>query len=215
VSITDITGAMKLDIPPTRMQLLRLKKRIIIARRGHKLLKDKQDELMRRILELVSKIRDARIRIEQELRSAFGYFYFASSKQSAKATDEALLATTKNIAIDYTTERVLNLKIPRFKQTISGGLIGYGFMTTSGDLDLALLKIDQLISKLLELAELEKALELLATEIEKTRRRVNALEYILIPAIDETIKFINLKLSEMERGDLTRLMRVKEIVRGK
>jgi V/A-type H+-transporting ATPase subunit D len=206
---------MKLDIPPTRMQLLRLKKRSIIARRGHKLLKDKQDELMRRILELVSKIRDARIRIEQELRSAFGYFYFASSKQSAKATDEALLATTKKIAIDYTTERVLNLKIPKFKQTISGGLIGYGFMTTSGDLDLALLKIDQLISKLLELAELEKALELLATEIEKTRRRVNALEYILIPSVDETIKFINLKLSEMERGDLTRLMRVKEIVRGK
>jgi V/A-type H+-transporting ATPase subunit D len=206
---------MKLDIPPTRMQLLRLKRRSAIARRGHKLLKDKQDELMRRILELVSKIRDARLRIEQDLRSAFGYFYFASSKQSTKATDEALLATTKNIAVDYTTERVLNLKIPRFKQTISGGLIGYGFMTTSGDLDLALIKIDQLISKLLELAELEKALELFASEIEKTRRRVNALEYILIPSIDETIKFINLKLSEMERGDLTRLMRVKEIVRGK
>ena len=88
-------------------------------------------------------------------------------------------------------------------------------MSTSGDLDLALLKIDQLISRLLELAELEKTLELLATEIEKTRRRVNALEYILIPAIDETIRFINLKLSEMERGDLTRLMRVKEIVRSK
>jgi V/A-type H+-transporting ATPase subunit D len=88
-------------------------------------------------------------------------------------------------------------------------------MTTSGDLDLALLKIDRLIARLLELAELEKALELLADEIEKTRRRVNALEYILIPSIDETIKFINLKLSEMERGDLTRLMRVKEIVRGK
>lgn len=206
---------MKLDIPPTRMQLLRLKKRGTIARRGHKLLKDKQDELMRRILELVGKIRDARLHIEQDLKSAFGYFYFASSKQSPKATDEALLATTKSITVDYTTERVLNLKIPKFKQTISGGLIGYGFMTTSGDLDLALLKIDQLISKLLELAELEKALELLATEIEKTRRRVNALEYILIPSIDETIKFINLKLSEMERGDLTRLMRVKEIVRGK
>lgn len=206
---------MKLDIPPTRMQLLRLKKRGTIARRGHKLLKDKQDELMRRILKLVGKIRDARLHIEQDLKSAFGYFYFASSKQSPKATDEALLATTKSITVDYTTERVLNLKIPKFKQTISGGLIGYGFMTTSGDLDLALLKIDQLISKLLELAELEKALELLATEIEKTRRRVNALEYILIPSIDETIKFINLKLSEMERGDLTRLMRVKEIVRGK
>ncbi len=197
------------------MQLLRLKRRGIIARRGHKLLKDKQDELMRKILELVHRIREARLKIEDELRRAFGYFYFASSKQAPKSTDEALLATTKSIDIDYATERILNLKIPRFTEKISGGLIGYGFMTTSGDLDLALLKIDQLISKLLELAELEKALELLATEIEKTRRRVNALEYILIPSIDETIRFINLKLSEIERGDLTRLMRVKEIVRKK
>ncbi len=205
---------MKLDIPPTRMQLLRLKRRSVIARRGHKLLKDKQDELMRRILELIGKIRDSRLKIEQELKRAFGYFYFASSKQSPKAIDEALLATTKVIDVVYTTERVLNLKIPKFKQTISGGLIGYSFMTTSGDLDLALLKIDQLISRLLKLAELEKTLELFAAEIEKTRRRVNALEYILIPSIDETIKFIRLKMSEMERGDLTRLMRVKEIVRG-
>lgn len=197
------------------MQLLRLKRRGVIARRGHKLLKDKQDELMRQILALVSKIKDLRLKIEEELRRAFGYFYFASSKQAPKATDEALLATTKTIDIDYVAERILNLKIPKFTKKISGGLIGYGFMTTSGDLDLALLKIDQLISRLLELAELEKTLELLATEIEKTRRRVNALEYILIPSIDETIKFINLKLSEMERGDLTRLMRVKEIVRGK
>ncbi len=206
---------MKLDIPPTRMQLLRLKRRGVIARRGHKLLKDKQDELMRQILTLVNKIRDLRLKIEEELKRAFGYFYFASSKQAPKATDEALLATTKTIDIDYVTERILNLRVPKFSKKISGGLIGYGFMTTSGDLDLALLKIDQLISRLLELAEFEKTLELLATEIEKTRRRVNALEYILIPSIDETIKFINLKLSEIERGDLTRLMRVKEIVRGK
>jgi V/A-type H+-transporting ATPase subunit D len=204
---------MKLDIPPTRMQLLRLKRRGSIARRGHRLLKDKQDELMRRILELVTRIRDVRLKIEKELRSAFSYFYFASSKQNPKSTDEALLSSTKAIDIGYTTERVLNLKIPKFQQKISGGLIGYGFVSTSGDLDLALLKIDELIARLLELAELEKALELLSSEIEKTRRRVNALEYILIPSIDETIKFINLKLSEMERGDLTRLMRVKEIVR--
>ena len=170
---------------------------------------------MRRILEFVYRIRDLRLRIEEELRSAFGYFYFASSKQAPKATDEALLAVTKEIDIEYSTERILNLKIPKFSKKISGRLIGYGFLSTSGDLDLALLKIDQLISRLLELAELEKTLELLANEIEKTRRRVNALEYILIPAIDETIKFIHLKLSEIERGDLTRLMKVKEIVRSK
>ena len=206
---------MKLDIPPTRMQLLRLKRRSVVARRGHKLLKDKQDELMRQILDLVSRIRDLRLRIEDDLRSAFGYFYFASSKQAPKATDEALLATTKTVDIDYTAKRILNLKVPEFQRKVSGALISYGFLSTSGDLDLALLKIDQLILKLLELAELEKTLELLATEIEKTRRRVNALEYILIPSIGETIKFIKLKLAEMERGDLTRLMRVKDIVRGK
>jgi V/A-type H+-transporting ATPase subunit D len=179
------------------------------------LLKDKQDELMRRILEFVYRIRELRLRIEEDLRSAFGYFYFASSKQAPKATDEALLAVSKSIDVEYSTERILNLKIPKFSKKISGQLIGYGFLSTSGDLDLALMKIDQLISRLVELAELEKTLELLANEIEKTRRRVNALEYIIIPSIDETIKFINLKLSEMERGDLTRLMRVKEIVRSK
>lgn len=197
------------------MQLLYLRRRGGVARRGHKLLKDKQDELMRRILQFVYRIRELRVGIEEELRSAFRDFYFASSKQAPRATDEALLATTKKIDIEYGAERILNLKIPRFSSKMSGQLIGYGFLSTSGDLDLALMKIDRLISRLLELAELEKTLELLANEIEKTRRRVNALEYILIPAIDETIRFINLKLSEIERGDLTRLMRVKEIVRGK
>ena len=206
---------MQLDIPPTRMQLLRLKRRSAIARRGHKLLKDKQDELMRQILDLINRIRELRLKIEDELRRAFSYFYFASSKQAPKATDEALLHTTKTIDIDYSTARILNLRVPKFSRKVSGGLIGYGFLSTSGDLDLALLKIDEVILKLLDLAELEKTLELLATEIEKTRRRVNALEYILIPSIDETIKFINLKLTEIERGDLTRLMRVKEIVRRK
>lgn len=206
---------MKLDTPPTRMQLLYLKRRVGVARRGHKLLKDKQDELMRRILQFIYRIRELRVAIEKELRSAFSDFSFASSKQAPKATDEALLAATKKIEIEYGAERILNLKIPRFSSRISGQLIGYGFLATSGDLDLALMKIDRLVPRLLELAELEKTLELLANEIEKTRRRVNALEYILIPSIEETIRFINLKLSEIERGDLTRLMRVKEIVRGK
>ena len=134
---------MKLDIPPTRMQLLYLKRRGNVARRRHKLLKDRQDELMRRILEFVYRIRELRLRIEEELRSAFGYFYFASSKQAPKATDEALLAVTKDIDIEYQAERILNLKIPRFSEKISVWSVGYGFLSTSGDLDLALLKIDQ------------------------------------------------------------------------
>ncbi len=184
----------------------------MIARRGHKLLKDKQDELMRKILEMIYKIRDLRMEIEKALETAYRWFYFASSKQSPNATEEALLGSDKEIEIDWTTERILNLRIPRFIKKIKGQIIGYGFLSTSGDLDLALMQFDRLIDKFIELAELEKALEILSIEIEKTRRRVNALEFILIPSIDETIRFINLKLSEIERGDLTRLMRIKEIV---
>ncbi len=203
---------MKLDIPPTRMQLLRLKRRNVIARRGHKLLKDKQDELIRKIMELVKQIQELRLTVEKELQSAYNYFYFASSKQSPNTTEEALLGANKKIEIDYSSERVFNVRIPKFTKKISGTMLSYGFLSTSGDLDLSLKKIDSLLEGLLRIAELEKALEILAIEIEKTRRRVNALEFILIPSIEETIKYINLKLSEIERGDLTRLMRVKEIL---
>lgn len=203
---------MRLDIPPTRMQLLRLKRRNVIARRGHKLLKDKQDELIRKIMELVKQIQDLRLKIEKELESAYSFFYFASSKQAPNATEEALLGANKKIEMEYTTERIFNVRIPKFIKKISGTMLSYGFLNTSGDLDLALKKIDELLEGLLRIAELEKALELLAVEIEKTRRRVNALEFILIPSIEETIKYINLKLSEIERSDLTRLMRVKEIL---
>lgn len=203
---------MKLDIPTTRMQLLGLKRRLSVARRGHKLLKDKQDELLHKILKLIYHIRDLRLEIEKELQTAYAYFYFASSKQDVKVTEEALLSSMKKIEIEFTTERVLNLRIPKFTKKIMGRMIGYGFLNTSGDMDIALMRMDKLLDRLIELAELEKSLELIAIEIEKTRRRVNALEFILIPSIEETIKFINLKLSEIERGDLLRLMRVKEII---
>ncbi|MEO0161665.1 MAG: V-type ATP synthase subunit D [candidate division WOR-3 bacterium] len=203
---------MRLDIPPTRMQLLRLKRRNIIARRGHKLLKDKQDELVRKVMELVKQIQVLRLQIEEELNRAYSFFYFASSKQAPDVTEEALLGSDKKIEIEYYEERIFNVRIPRFIKKISGTMLSYGFLNTSGDLDQALRKIDLLLEGLLKIAELEKALEILSIEIEKTRRRVNALEFILIPAIEETIKYINLKLSEIERSDLTRLMRVKEIL---
>jgi V/A-type H+-transporting ATPase subunit D len=203
---------MRLDIPPSRMQLLRLKRRNIIAQRGHKLLKDKQDELIRKIMELVRQIQDLRLNIQKELESAYSYFYFASSKQLPNTTEEALLGSDKRIEIEYTTERIFNVRIPKFIKKIYGTMLSYGFLNTSGDLDLALKKIEGLLEGLLKIAELEKALEILAIEIEKTRRRVNALEFILIPSIEETIKYINLKLSEIERSDLTRLMRIKEIL---
>ena len=205
---------MKLDVGATRMNLLRLKKRLAIARRGHKLLKDKQEELMRRILELIEEIRTHRERVESETARILGRFAIARAAYGAEALDEAVMLPSKKVSVTVTTRNIMNVKVPVFHKEISGHIRCYGFNTTSGELDFALAALDELLDSLLILAEKEKGLELLADEMEKTRRRVNALEFVLIPNIEETVKFINLRLAENERGDLTRLMRVKEIIRG-
>jgi V/A-type H+-transporting ATPase subunit D len=219
--LLDFTGrrkynlaSMRLAVGATRMQLLRLKKRLAIARRGHKLLKDKQEELMRLILALVDEIRTHRQRVERETAAILGRFAIARAAYGAEALDEAVMLPSKKVSVKVTTRNIMNVKVPVFHKEISGKTRCYGFATTSGELDFALAALDDLLDPLLILAEKEKSLELLAAEIERTRRRVNALEYVLIPNITETVKFINLKLAEAERGDLTRLMRVKEIIRG-
>jgi V/A-type H+-transporting ATPase subunit D len=204
---------MRLAVGATRMQLMRLKKRLAIARRGHKLLKDKQEELMRRVLALVAEIRTHRGRVEDEMARILGQFAVARSAFGAAALDTAVMLPAKKVTVTVRTAPVMNVKVPVFAKEISGKTRCYGFARTSVELDAALAALDGLLDSLLILAEKEKALELLADEMEKTRRRVNALEYVLIPSIEETVKFINLKLSEAERGDLTRLMRVKEIIR--
>jgi V/A-type H+-transporting ATPase subunit D len=204
---------MRLAVGATRMQLMRLKKRLAIARRGHKLLKDKQEELMHRVLALVEEIRTHRGRVEDEMARILGRFAIARAAFGPEALDTAVMMPTKKVAVTVTTASVMNVKVPVFAKEISGKTRCYGFVRTSAELDFALAALDGLLDSLLVLAEKEKALELLADEMEKTRRRVNALEYVLIPSIEETVKFINLKLSEAERGDLTRLMRVKEIIR--
>ncbi len=204
---------MRLAVGATRMQLMRLRKRLAIARRGHKLLKDKQEELMRRVLALVAEIRTHRARVEAEMARIFGRFAVARAAYGPAALDAAVMLPEKKVAVTVRTQTVMNVKVPVFAKEISGRTRCYGFAHTSAELDFALAALDGLLDSLLTLAEKEKALELLADEMEKTRRRVNALEYVLIPSIEETVKFINLKLSEAERGDLTRLMRVKEIIR--
>jgi len=204
---------MKLAVGATRMQLLRLKRRLVIARRGHKLLKDKQEELMRRILALITEIRDHRIKVEAEMGRIIGRLAIARA-YAPQSLNEAVLLPTKQVSVSVSLRNIMNVKVPVFQKEISGRPRCYGFATTSGELDLALLAFDELLDSLLLLAENEKTLELLATEMEKTRRRVNALEFVLIPALEETIKAINLALAETERSDLTRLMRVKEIIRG-
>jgi V/A-type H+-transporting ATPase subunit D len=205
---------MKLAVGATRMQLLRLRKRLTIARRGHKLLKDKQEELMRRLLALIGEIRTHRVKVEAETAGVLGRFAVARAAYGPENLAAAVMLPSKRVTLTAETRHVMNVKVPVFEKHISGKSRSYGFATTSGELDFALDSLDGLLDSLLTLAEKEKALELLADEMERTRRRVNALEYVLIPSIEETVKFINLKLAEAERGDLTRLMRVKEIIRG-
>lgn len=205
---------MKLDINPTRMELLRLRKRIVLARRGHKLLKDKQDELMRQLIDLIREIRDLRRRVERELTEASQRFLLAKAALRPETIEGALLVPTAVLDLAVERRHIMNIRAPLFTAVLTGEIHCYGYLGTSGELDASLVAIQNATKLLVELAQKEKTIQLLADEIEKTRRRVNALEYVLIPDLAETIKYISMKLSEMERSNLSRLMRVKEIVRA-
>jgi V/A-type H+-transporting ATPase subunit D len=199
---------------PNRMQLLRLRKRLVLARRGHKLLKDKQEELMRRFLAVVHDARDLRERVEEELSFAYRAFVFARMEMDGSAMSSALAFSQRRVRLKAEREQVMNLKVPRFTVEFPGDAeLGYGHGETTADLDRALEMYASILPELMSLAEIEKSVQLLAAELEKTRRRVNALEYILIPDLEGTIKFISTRLSEMERETTTRLMKIKDIVR--
>lgn len=204
---------MRLAVNPTRMELLKLKKRLILARRGHRLLKDKQDELMRNFLSLIEEIKELRLTVEIELFQAYGSFLIARLTMGKEFLDEALMFSQLETNLEVTYVPLMNLRIPRYRLNIEGDYFSYGLLTTSMELDRALKRYRELIPKMVELAEKERELEMLSYEIEKTRRRVNALEHILIPNIFETISYISMKLEELERSNLTRLMKIKDIVR--
>jgi len=204
---------MRLAVNPTRMELLKLKKRLVLARRGHKLLKDKQDELMRNFLSLIEEIKELRLTVEIELFQAYGSFLIARSTMAREFLDEALMFTQLKANLEVAYVPLLNLRVPRYRLRIEGDYFSYGLFTTSMELDRALKRYRELIPKMVELAEKERTLEMLSYEIERTRRRVNALEHILIPNIIETIGYISMKLEEQERSNLTRLMKIKDIVR--
>lgn len=203
---------MILDVNATRMELLRLRKRLALAQRGHKLLKDKQDELMRQFLAMVHEARRARLTVEEHLNRTYMRFVFARAVMATEALETALLATSARIELGVELRPVMNLRVPSFSVDIVGDVHSYGFLFTSGELDVALEGYAAMVPEMVKLAQQEKALEMLADEIESTRRRVNALEYILIPNLRDTIRHISLKLSEMERGDLVRLMKVKQML---
>jgi len=204
---------MLLNVNPTRMELLRLKKRLVLAKRGHKLLRDKQDELMRFIQELVKVIKELRKEVEKELSSAIKRFLFVRASMDTMDIEEAFLMPKMKFTLEMDVKNIMNVQVPVFEKKVEGEAICYGFATTSPEMDLALLSIEKVFKKLIDLSEREKRLELLAQEMEKTRRRVNALEYILIPNLEETSKYIYMKLSEMERANITRLMRIKDVIR--
>ncbi len=205
----------KLNVNPTRMELSKLKKRLVVATRGHKLLKDKQDELMRQFITLVKYNNELRKKVEEKLSKSFKDFVMAKAVLGSEFLEEAIFYPTNKIALDVGIKNVMSVKVPVFK--FSGiseenDKFSYGFFNTNSELDLAITNFRMVFSELLELAEVEKSTQLMADEIEKTRRRVNALEYRTIPDLKETIKYIRMKLDENERGALTRLMKVKNMI---
>lgn len=206
----------RMNVNPTRMVLTTLKRKLATATRGHKLMKDKRDELMKQFLDLARKNKALREQVESQLGEVYSNFTIASAVMSAQMMDEALMFPTQSVDLDVTTENVMSVDVPVFQFTSAGEETGniypYGFASTSGELDKAIARLSEIFPVMLELASMEKKASLLAQEIEKTRRRVNALEYIMIPQLEETIKYIRMKLDENERGNQTRLMKVKDMM---
>ena len=203
-------------INPTRMELTRLKGRLKTATRGHKLLKDKRDELMKQFLEIVRRNRELRQKVEAGLERANAAFTVAAALMSPEMLEQALLYPKQSVELDMTSKNIMSVNVPVYsfhtRNEDPTEIYPYGFAQTSGELDAALEALSQVFQDMLELAQVEKTMQLLAADIEKTRRRVNALEYVMIPQFQEKIRYISMKLDENERGNITRLMKVKEMV---
>ena len=203
-------------IIPTRMVLNQLKGRLKTARRGHKLLKDKRDELMRQFMDVVRRNKALRERVEEGLTEAFASLQVASSIMSPEMLEQALLYPRQSVELGMKYKNIMSVNVPQYsftsKDTATTEIYPYGFAQTSGELDVAMLAISRVFEDMLELARVEKTMQLLAEEIEKTRRRVNALEYVMIPEMEENIRYITMKLAENENSTKVRLMKVKDMV---
>ena len=203
-------------VTPTRMVLNQLKGRLKTARRGHKLLKDKRDELMRQFMDVVRQNKVLRIRVEEGLTQAFASLQVASSIMSPEMLEQALLYPRQSVELGMDFKNIMSVNVPLYSFTTKNNdpseIYPYGFAQTSGELDDALDKLARVFEDMLELAQVEKTMQLLAEEIEKTRRRVNALEYVMIPELEGNIKYISMKLEENENSTKVRLLKVKEMV---
>lgn len=208
----------RLNVNPTRMELTRLKKQLTTATRGHKLLKDKQDELMRQFILLIRKNNDLRAAVEKELTKALSSFVLANASLNEAFIEEMMTIPAENVTLDIIEKNIMSVKVPamnfHYDESINEAPLDYGYLNSNAELDVAMDNLTTALPGLLELAEIEKTCQLLSVEIEKTRRRVNALEYMTIPQLEETIRYIQMKLEENERANITRLIKVKDMGAG-
>ena len=204
-------------VNPTRMELTRLKGRLKTATRGHKLLKDKSDEMIRQFMLLIKRNLALREEAERALQSVLGSFMLAKAVSSSTDIEEAIAVPGKRVKVKSGSKNVMSVEVPAFMVDTSekGEEFPYGFASITGELDSCIGLMEDLLPKLVELAEVEKTCNMLADEIEKNRRRVNALEFVMIPEFKETIKYITMKLDEAERANTIRLMKVKSMIEGR
>lgn len=204
------------QVNPTRMELTRLKKKLTTAVRGHKLLKDKRDELMRQFLELVRENMRLRVKVEEGIRSANTNFVIAKAGMSEEILNTALMTPKQEVYLETGKRNVMSVNVPVFeyktRTSDANDVYSYGFAFTSSDLDGAVKSLADILPDMLTLAQVEKSCQLMAAEIEKTRRRVNALEHVIIPETESSIKYIKMKLDENERSSQVRLMKVKDMM---
>lgn len=205
-----------LQVNPTRMELSRLKKRLAMSRRGHRLLKDKRDDLMKKFLEIIRENMELRTQLEEKMAGVYAGFVIAGAQMDDAVLQESLMLPEIRVYAEVNTRNFMGVDVPDFSFSESGrekrDIYPYGLAFTSGELDPSVEALYEVLPLMLKLAQVEKAAQLLAEEIEKTRRRVNALEYVQIPAFRETIKRITMKLDENERSSLARLMKVKDMM---
>ncbi len=205
---------MLANVNATRMELLRLRKRVALASRGHRLLSEKRDEISRRLIQIARGISSLRKRVEAQLLETCRRFMMARASMEPEHIKAALAVPTKKLTLTVQFASIMNVKVPHLLKEISGRIICYGFATTSGEMDVALIALEKAFDDLVELAEKEKQAALLATELRMTRRRVNVLEHVIIPELHETIRFIFDKLAEAERDNISRLMKITDIIRA-
>lgn len=207
----------RLNVNPTRMELRRLKARLKTAVRGHKLLKDKSDEMIRQFMVYARKNKQLRMETEAALSDALKGFMLARAVSDDQVIEEAVAMPASFVEAEVSTKSVMSVEVPsiKIKERKAQDMFPYSFSSVTAELDDSIVTLNGVVAKMVELAEVEKTCNMLADEIEKNRRRVNALEYVMIPELEETIKYISMKLEEQERSNIVRLMKVKDMIQNR